>query len=1177
MKTSAYPKFSWIFILFLLIFNSTYAQFNQGSVISTCEVCLPFDVIGVDLNEDGYPDIVTASFWDNKIAYYQNNQNGGFLEQQVISAEIERANTLFVADLNEDGRADILTAGLEAQIVWFENRGNNEFSEAQIVSTTITGVVDLLAIDLDGDTDKDIIAASSSEDKFVWYENDGSGSFSEEKILTTNVDKAWRIAASDLDGDLDIDIVVLSNSDAKVAWYENLGGGTFSAERLIDDKVPVVNSIAIGDYDKDGDIDVISGSNFRGKLTYYENDGMGNFAEGITIAEDRMDITNIYAIDLNNDNHLDILTIADLDLELSWYKNDGTGAFEERTIIRDNLDLINAASVADFNLDGTNDIVYTTELNHLGWLRNEGQEQFDTLLDITDNLSSFEQFLFLESADLNQDGFKDVLAAANNKVVWFKNNGDKHFSKAQRISTQTGRASHILAIDIDNDGDQDVVHNDTEAEVLYWSENDGTGTFSQRTIIEENIFTYTFSSSDVDGDGDNDLLVSNINFNAMYLTFFLNDGTGIFTKQERNLNEDFEVSAATFTDIDNNGLQDLIAVSLDGGLHIVRNNQDGTFIEQNISIPIDYPGDLEVVDIDEDNDLEILVVTDGGILIFDNNEGNFELKELIQIDELSRIVPVDIDGDNDLDIITGINGNVAWLMNNGQGEFSLQQSISDYLAGDLVRDLLAFDIDNDGNQDIVAASGFFATITWYENTSDAPSITGFAYWDENGNSIKDSEESTLGNLPIYLLPDSLVTFTNSEGFYQFFVPDGNYALQATTTRCWERNVPTPIESFIVRKDTIINRNIAFSDNAAYQHTQVRIQSARTRCGFEVPFLLSIENDGCIPSSGQVALVLDELVTFVEAQPMPTNINGDTLLWNYTSLNSREIMSIPITMTIAGPEFLGEILQLKGISYVENIVGDLEESSIFNYPSEIRCAYDPNDKLVHPSRVNDPITAYDQNYTLFEEQLEYTIRFQNTGTDTAFNVIIRDTLDKNLDWTTLQPILSSHTYATTLTKDGALTFSFPDILLPDSTTNEPLSHGFVTYKISPKQGLLEHTTIENTASIYFDFNPPIVTNTIQNVMVSELPKTTPINDITIKQNIKVYPNPFGDAFTVDRLSVFNEVATLSIFDITGRALKTTTLQGATQQITTTSFAKGLYYYQIINAEGRMIADGKLVKQ
>jgi len=118
------------------------------------------------------------------------------------------------------------------------------------------------------------------------------------------------------------------------------------------------------------------------------------------------------------------------------------------------------------------------------------------------------------------------------------------------------------------------------------------------------------------------------------------------------------------------------------------------------------------------------------------------------------------------------------------------------------------------------------------------------------------------------------------------------------------------------------------------------------------------------------------------------------------------------------------------------------------------------------------------------------------------------------------------------------FSFKNILLPDSTTNEPLSHGFVSYKINQKEGLPENTTIENTAYIYFDFNPPIVTNTTNNLLVSE--------------------------------------SILSLFDAMGREVTTILLQNTTQQISTVHFEKGLYLYQVVNKKGRMIGNGKILK-
>lgn len=141
----------------------------------------------------------------------------------------------------------------------------------------------------------------------------------------------------------------------------------------------------------------------------------------------------------------------------------------------------------------------------------------------------------------------------------------------------------------------------------------------------------------------------------------------------------------------------------------------------------------------------------------------------------------------------------------------------------------------------------------------------------------------------------------------------------------------------------------------------------------------------------------------------------------------------------------------------------------------------------------------------------------------------------------------------------------------------MSHGFVSYKIAPEQDLREHTTIENTASIYFDFNPPIVTNITQNVMVSELPMTTSIPNFEIAQEVNVNPNPFGDFIIIEKESSSDEVLLLSIFDATGRLLKTENLSDVSHLISTTLFSKGLYLYQVINTDGQIIANGKLVKQ
>ncbi len=138
---------------------------------------------------------------------------------------------------------------------------------------------------------------------------------------------------------------------------------------------------------------------------------------------------------------------------------------------------------------------------------------------------------------------------------------------------------------------------------------------------------------------------------------------------------------------------------------------------------------------------------------------------------------------------------------------------------------------------------------------------------------------------------------------------------------------------------------------------------------------------------------------------------------------------------------------------------------------IRDSYDPNDKTSSPSGIGA------SRIVLPETPVDFLIRFQNTGNDTAYKVVIKDTLSADYDLATLELGAASHPHTVTLTGEGqpVLIYTFDNINLVDSTTNEPLSHGFVNYRITPKTTVPLGTQIDNTASIYFDFNPPIVTN------------------------------------------------------------------------------------------------------
>ena len=119
----------------------------------------------------------------------------------------------------------------------------------------------------------------------------------------------------------------------------------------------------------------------------------------------------------------------------------------------------------------------------------------------------------------------------------------------------------------------------------------------------------------------------------------------------------------------------------------------------------------------------------------------------------------------------------------------------------------------------------------------------------------------------------------------------------------------------------------------------------------------------------------------------------------------------------------------------------------------------------------------ENYTPTNTALKYKIRFQNTGTDVAYRVVVVDTLSEHLDLSTLQVGATSHPSRFEVSGKGrpVLTWTFDNIMLPDSTVDEPGSHGYIQFSIKPKAELAEKTAVENFADIFFDFNSPIRTN------------------------------------------------------------------------------------------------------
>jgi len=466
----------------------------------------------------------------------------------------------------------------------------------------------------------------------------------------------------------------------------------------------------------------------------------------------------------------------------------------------------------------------------------------------------------------------------------------------------------------------------------------------------------------------------------------------------------------------------------------------------------------------------------------------------------------------------------------------------------------------------------------------APRLIGSIYHDENENGYQEDYESPISNIKVDSRNTNLSYFSNIDGLYQVPLDSLMDTIEVCLPNCWE--VIDSTHRIIDQSSNELSFGLRRVDD--YKSTIARVYSPPARCGFTNKFSLAVLNDGCASLSGKVELVLKKNLTLITALN-PLSINLDTLFLRFDDLSPSSVVRSEFTAEIAGEENIGEEIILE-VRIYHLIDGEYVYFDDYDYNQEITCAIDPNDKLVEPI-LKDPDN---NNYIEKGTDLFYTIRFQNVGNDTAFNVVVTDLISENLDLSTFKNISSSHTYANMTMKDRELSYFFDNINLPDSTTNEVLSHGYVSFSISPIDSIQDFQEIKNNAEIYFDFNSPIITNEVSNTFITNLdfdldgyfffedcddrdstiyPGAVDIPNNGIDEDcdgedlissiyelsnsvISIYPNPVVDAVAIDVNGPLEYRVT--IFDLNGSVVMQSNNQSL---ISMNSFSNGAYFLEI----------------
>lgn len=422
-------------------------------------------------------------------------------------------------------------------------------------------------------------------------------------------------------------------------------------------------------------------------------------------------------------------------------------------------------------------------------------------------------------------------------------------------------------------------------------------------------------------------------------------------------------------------------------------------------------------------------------------------------------------------------------------------------------------------------------------------ITGTAYFDNDQNCTIGTGDDAAPNRMILVTPGNYLAVTDQNGFYSFNLPVGNYTVTEIFNDPTIGNYCNQTYSVSIVNLTDVSSNNDFLDtiNGAVD-LQAGIYNSTIVPGFPFTAQVAFYSQNTVGTlmNAQAWFTLPSGVT-MQTWSYPHTVSNDTVYFN---LNTVQSFNSAVPFQAPANLALGTL-----ITFCAGITPAPSEIVLNNnnvcYTSEVVGSYDPNDKTMFLNGVKSDSTIY-----LTDQVLDYVIRFQNTGTAPAQNIYILDTIQSTLELSSFQFVCASHNCNVSILEGNVLKFNFPLIMLPDSTNNEPQSHGYVHYRIRQSNQNAIGNVINNTAYIYFDFNAPVVTNTTYDMIVVDdlgIDETTPFS-------VKLYPNP---ATSILNIQSDITIERIELRDMNGRIIDSRQSESKHSVLDLSGLTKGVY--------------------
>jgi hypothetical protein len=437
-------------------------------------------------------------------------------------------------------------------------------------------------------------------------------------------------------------------------------------------------------------------------------------------------------------------------------------------------------------------------------------------------------------------------------------------------------------------------------------------------------------------------------------------------------------------------------------------------------------------------------------------------------------------------------------------------------------------------------------------------IQGNSKFDNNNNGC-DTLDIVYPNLKFNITngTNSGSLISNITGNYSIPVQAGTHTITPVLENpTYFTASPSAVSVTFPTQASPITQNFCVTANGVHPDLElVVLPINRARPGFDATYKIICKNKGNTTQSGTVNLAFnDAVLDLVLANPAVTSQTVNNLSWAFSNLLPFETREILVTLNLNSPLETPAVNSGYVLNYTATITSaatdDLPNDNTFTYNQTVVNSFDPNDKTclegatITPSKVGDYV--------------HYMIRFENNGTANAQNIVVKDMIDTaKFDINSIVPMKGSHSFVTNITTGNKVEFIFENINLPFDDAN---NDGYVAFKIKTKSTLVLGNTFTNNASIYFDYNFPIVTNTATTTIAA-----LSVQDFEFSNYFSVYPNPVHDVLTISAKESI-EVSSINIYNTLGQLVLVIPNAQNTKMVDVSSLTTGNYFIKINSDKG-----------